>query len=62
MQLSTLPPGLFVVDGADMQIKKVTSGREFVDKYFDKIWEGSKWIESREDIVMDAAIEAIKLS
>jgi hypothetical protein len=63
MKLSTLPHGLFVVDGKDMEIKKVNNKADWDTNYAPKIlglFGDAKWLESRGDIIRAAVAEMLK--
>ncbi len=62
MKLSTLPHGLFVVNGSNMEIKQVTDQADWDRNYAPKILGllgDAKWLESRGDIIREAVAEML---
>jgi len=62
MKLSTLPHGLFAVDGKDMEIKQVKNKADWDRNYAPKIlglFGDAKWLESRGDIIREAVAEIL---
>jgi hypothetical protein len=62
MQLSTLPRGLFVVDGSNIKITQVEDQADWYTKYAPKIlglFGDAKWLESRGDIIRETVAEML---
>ncbi len=57
MKLSTLPKGLFAVDAADMNIRKVRDMKQWIEEYEKKILKDANKKESRDKFVREAIQE-----